>query len=91
MDEEIKVIKKKKDMWEFSTHPSGKKVVGTKWAFKIKRKEKKGVERYKTRSVEKGYSQRKDIDYDELFTPVTRLKTIRLLIVLAAQSNWKIF
>ncbi|KAL4025508.1 hypothetical protein IC575_013909 [Cucumis melo] len=90
MDEEIKAIKKN-DTWELSTLPNGKKAVGVKWVFKIKRNEKGEVERYKARLVAKGYSQRKDIDYDEVFAPVARLETIRLLIALAAQNNWKIF
>ncbi|KAL0544873.1 hypothetical protein IC582_020003 [Cucumis melo] len=90
MDEEIKSIKKN-DTWELSTLPNGKKAVGVKWVFKIKRNEKGEVERYKARLVAKGYSQRKGIDYDEVFAPVARLETIRLLIALAAQNNWKIF
>ncbi|KAA0045493.1 reverse transcriptase [Cucumis melo var. makuwa] len=90
MDEEIKAIKKN-DTWELSTLPNEKKAVGVKWVFKIKRNEKGEVERYKARLVAKGYSQRKGIDYIEVFAPVARLKTIRLLIALAAQNNWKIF
>ncbi|KAA0026211.1 reverse transcriptase [Cucumis melo var. makuwa] len=90
MDEEIKAIKKN-DTWELSTLPNGKKTVGVKWVFKIKRNEKREVERYKARLVAKGYSQRKGIDYDEVFAPIARLETIRLLIALAAQNNWKIF
>ena len=59
--------------------------------FKIKRNERKGeVERYKARLVANGYSQRNDIDYNELFALVTCLETIRLLISLVAQNNWKI-
>ncbi|KAL4020424.1 hypothetical protein IC575_019200 [Cucumis melo] len=90
MDEEIKAIKKN-DTWELSTLPNGKKAVGVKWVFKIKRNEKGEVKRYKARLVAKRYSQRKGIDYDEVFAPVARLETIRLLIALAAQNNWKIF
>ncbi|KAL0548871.1 hypothetical protein IC582_013348 [Cucumis melo] len=90
MDEEIKAIKKN-NTWELSTLPNGKKAVGVKWVFKIKRNEKGEVERYKARLVAKGYSQRKDIDYDEVFALVARLETIRLLIALATQNNWKIF
>lgn len=58
--------------------------------FKIKRNEKGELERYKARLVAKGYSQRKGIDYNEVFAPIARLETIRLLIAIVAQNNWKI-
>jgi hypothetical protein len=41
--------------------------------------------------VAKGYKQRKGIDYGEVFAPVARLETIRLMISLAAQYRWKIY
>lgn len=49
------------------------------------------VERYKARLVAKRYSQKAGIDYDELFAPVARLETIRLLISIAAQNRWKLY
>ncbi|KAL5820672.1 hypothetical protein ACOSQ3_022554 [Xanthoceras sorbifolium] len=47
-------------------------------------------QRHKARLDTKGYSQRAGIDYDEVFSPVARLETIRLIISMAAQNKWKI-
>ena len=38
----------------------------------------------------KGYSQKKGIDYKEVFAPVVRFETIRALIALEAQKKWMI-
>ena len=38
----------------------------------------------------KGYSQRKGIDYEEVFAPVVRFESIRILIALTALKGWKI-
>ena len=38
----------------------------------------------------KGYSQRKGIDYEEVYAPVVRFETIRLLIALEALKGWQI-
>jgi hypothetical protein len=45
------------------------------------------VVRHKVRLVVKGYAQCKGIDYDEVFAPVVRLDSIRLLLALAAQEG----
>jgi Reverse transcriptase (RNA-dependent DNA polymerase) len=41
--------------------------------------------------VAKGYKQQAGVDYEEVFAPVARMETIRLLIALAAQSKWHIY
>ncbi|GAU35304.1 hypothetical protein TSUD_389290 [Trifolium subterraneum] len=69
MDEEIKAIKKN-DTWELASLPKGHKAIGVKWVYKAKKNSKGEVERYKTRLVAKGYSQRSGIDYDEVFAPM---------------------
>ena len=90
MDEEIKEIKKN-DTWELAILPIGKKTIGVKWVYKLKKNAKGEVERYKARLVVKGYSQRQGIDYDEVFGPVAHMEIIRLLISLAALNQWRIF
>ncbi|KAH9726094.1 hypothetical protein KPL70_008130 [Citrus sinensis] len=90
MAEEIKAIVKN-DTWELITLPKGHKAIGVKWVYKTKRNAKGEIERHKARLVAKGYSQKAAIDYDEVFAPVARLETIRLIISLAAQNKWKIF
>ena len=47
-------------------------------------------QKHKGRLVVKGYSQKTRIDYDEVFTPIACLETMRLIISLAAQNRWKI-
>ena len=62
-----------------------------KWIFKTKLKENGEVDKYKARLVAKGYEQEFGVDYEEVFAPVARHDTIRLLIALAAQNSWPIF
>ncbi|KAK3031098.1 hypothetical protein RJ639_036838 [Escallonia herrerae] len=89
MYEEIDAIEKN-DTWELMTLQSNKKPIGVKWVYKVKKNFKSEVERYKARFIVKGYKIRAGIDYDEVFTPVTRLEMIRLLISLATLNKWKI-
>ncbi|KAL8135853.1 hypothetical protein AgCh_010456 [Apium graveolens] len=90
MDEEIGAIKKN-DTWEVTDLPEGHRAIGVKWVYKTKTNQDGEVEKYKARLVAKGYKQRYDIDYDEVFAPVARVDTIRLLTAIAAQNQWKIF
>ena len=89
MDEEIKAIKKN-DTWELASLPKGNNAISVKWLYKAKKNAKGEVKRYKARLVAKAYSQRANIDYDEVFAPVARLETVRLIISLSSQNNWRI-
>lgn len=86
MSEEIQCHERNKT-WELCTLPAGKKPVKSKWVFKTKLLADGSIDKYKARLVAKGYSQKEGIDYDEIFAPVVRYNSIRLLLALAVQQN----
>lgn len=51
-----------------------------------------GVEdaRYKARLVAKGYTQKEVVDFNEVFSPVVKHSSIRILLVMVASSNLKL-
>ena len=71
--------------------PKGAKKIGVKWVFKTKLNEKGEVDKCKVRLVAKGYAQRQGIDYNEVFAPVARWDTIRMVLALAAQKGWSVY
>lgn len=68
----------------------GHKAIGLKWVFKVTKDAAGNVVKHKARLVAKGYAQREGVDFDEVFAPVARLETVRVLIALAAHENWEI-
>ena len=89
MQEELGALEKNKT-WEIVSLPPGKKAVGCKWVFTIKQTPEGKIDRYKARLVAKGYSQTYGIDYDETFAPVAKMSTVRTLISLAVNKDWKL-
>jgi hypothetical protein len=51
----------------------------------------KNVHIYKARLVAKGLKQIHIIDYDEIFSPVAMLKSVRILLTIAAYFNYEIW
>ncbi|PRQ17740.1 putative RNA-directed DNA polymerase [Rosa chinensis] len=90
MDQEIEAIERN-HTWELTTLPAGAKTIGVKWIFKTKLNENGEVDKCKARLVAKGYAQQYGIDYTEVFAPVARWDTIRMVIALAAQKGWKVY
>lgn len=89
MDNEMQSICKN-GTWELATLPPGQKRTGLKWVYKLKRNSDGEVVKYKARLVAKGYVQKQGVDYDEVFAPVARLDTIRLILALAANRGWEV-
>ena len=87
MNDEIDSIERNKT-WNLVELPPGHKPVGLKWVFKLKRDADGNIIKHKARLVVKGYVQKRGIDYDGVFAPVTRLEIVRLLLTLAAKNEW---
>ncbi|KAI3830073.1 hypothetical protein L1987_04206 [Smallanthus sonchifolius] len=90
MNEEMEALNRN-NTWTLVDLPIGRKAIGCKWVYKIKYKSTGEIERYKARLVAKGYSQREGIDFDETFSPVVKMVTVRCIISLAVENDWPLY
>nr|GEY25463.1 ribonuclease H-like domain, reverse transcriptase, RNA-dependent DNA polymerase [Tanacetum cinerariifolium] len=86
---EIDSINKNKT-WKLATLPDNHMAIGLKWVFKTKRDGNGNIIKHKARLVSKGYVQEHGIDYDEVFAPVARMETVRLILALSAYHGWEV-
>lgn len=76
--------------WDLVGLPEGRRAVGCKWLFCIKRHADGSVVRYKGRLVVKGYLQEAGVDFQETFNPVVKPTTIRVVLALAVSHQWSL-
>nr|XP_051183944.1 uncharacterized mitochondrial protein AtMg00820-like [Lolium perenne] len=89
MEEEMEAIEENWT-WHLTTLPPGHRAIGLKWVYKVKKDAQGAVLKHKARLVAKGYVQQLSIDYNEIFAPVARLESVRLLLALAASAGWDV-
>ena len=70
--------------------PAGRKPIGSKWVFKKKTNAEGKVEKYKARLAKKGYSQVPVIDFGDIFSPVSKVTSIRLLLSVVAAFDFEV-
>ena len=89
MKEEFSSLQKS-NTWELVDLPPGRKLVQCKWVYKTKFAADGSPLKYKARLVAKGYSQVHGIDYNETFSPVAKMDSIRLALAIAASRQWEV-
>ena len=81
--EEIQSLNKH-GTWRITRLPDGRKPIGCKWVFKTKRDANGKILRYKARLVAKGFTQRKGVDFHDVFAPVARMTSQHIVMTIAA-------
>jgi histone deacetylase 1/2 len=90
MDVEYDALMKNKT-WHLVPPCKGRNIIDCKWVWKIKRKADGTLDKYKASLVAKGYKQRFGIDYEDTFSPVMKMATIRIILSIAISRGWSLW
>ena len=88
MQEEMESLQKN-NTYELVKFPKKRKALRNKWVYKLK-DGKGNLVKYKARLVVKGFGQKKGIDFNEVFSHVVKLSSIRIILGLATNQDLKI-
>ena len=72
-----------------TTLPQGKSLIDTRWVYALKYKNGE-IARFKARLVAKGFEQIAGIDFDQTFSPVARMASLRLVLALSAIYRFEV-
>ncbi|CAI7737993.1 unnamed protein product [Closterium sp. NIES-53] len=78
------------EMWTLTNLPPGRKALDCTWVLRVKLDAQGRLERRKTRLVIKGFQLREEIDFQEVFAPVSKAPTLLVLLAAAAVCGWKV-
>jgi hypothetical protein len=89
LDEEMASLDKN-EAWDLVEFPTRRKPIGNKWVFKKKLNVEGKVGKYNAQLVAKGYSQVEGIDFGEIFSPVSKLISIRFFLSVDAAFDFEV-
>jgi hypothetical protein len=76
--------------WHLIPPESGRNLIDCKWIYKVKHKADGSIDRYKACLVAKGFKQCLGIDYDDTFSHIVKLATIRLVLPIVVSQGWSL-
>ena len=80
----------KNSTWELVHLPAGKRILPCKWIYKLKVTDSASKPRYKAKLVAKGFRQQEGVDFEEIFSPVVKMTTLRCVLALVAQQDMEL-
>lgn len=80
----------KNNTWTIVPRPPDCNPIGCKWVFKVKENPSTSKIRFKARLCAKGFLQKAGTDFEEIFSPVVRYDSIRVLMAIAAIEDLEI-
>lgn len=90
MREELHMIDKN-GTWELVDRPKNRKIIGVKWVYRNKFNADGSMNKHKAKFIVKRYNQVCGVYFSETFSPVARLDTIRMLLAIVVQKDWKLY
>ncbi|MCO5603918.1 hypothetical protein L7F22_058074 [Adiantum nelumboides] len=75
------------ETWELTKLPQGKQALPCKWVYKKKYTAQYPEPKYKARLIAKGFKQKKEIDFNEIFSPVDKMTTLCLVLGIVATED----
>ena len=73
--------------WDLVQVPSGKRALPCKWVQKLKVTDSESKPKYKARLVAKGFRQQQGIDFEEIFSPIVKMTTLRCVLALVIRMD----
>lgn len=89
ISEELKNLQDN-NTWTVVDRPPDVSAVDTKWVFKTKKAADGKTNIYKARLVARGFQQLEDFDFSQIYAPVAKLTTLRVLTAIANQYSFHI-
>ena len=86
MIDELESIKKN-DVWELTSLPNGRKAIGCKWILRKKFKADSSLDKYKTRLVVKGFTQKPDVDFVDTYSLVAKFASNKINMSVVARMD----
>ncbi|MCO5549289.1 hypothetical protein L7F22_002757 [Adiantum nelumboides] len=78
------------ETWNLVDLPEGKQALPCKWVYKKKFTSDDPNPKYKARLVAKGFKQQHGVDFDEIFSSVVKMTTLRTVLGLLAIEDMEL-